>query len=174
MKTITTPLTDNAIDDLKAGDEVLITGKIITARDAAHKKLCALINKDKPLPVDLKNQIIYYVGPTPPRPGRIIGSAGPTTASRMDPFAPTLFKYGLKGTIGKGYRNQSVIDALKKYHAIHFSAIGGISALLAKSIKSAKIIAYPELGPEAIYEFIVEDLPVIVAYDSYGNSIYRV
>lgn len=172
-KKIVTPIQDDkTIKMLTAGDPVFICGRIITARDMAHKRLCALIEEGRELPLDLKGRIIFYAGPTPARPRRPIGAIGPTTASRMDVFAPKLFELGVKGTIGKGYRSKGVIDALIKYGAVSFAAIGGIAALLAKTVKSSRIIAYEELGPEAIYELEVEDFPAIVAYDSYGRTIY--
>jgi fumarate hydratase subunit beta len=157
---------------LKAGQEVLLSGRLLTARDAAHKRLCELLDKGEQLPVDLKDQVIYFVGPTPARPGRPIGSAGPTTSSRMDKYSPRLLEHGLRGMIGKGYRGEAVIEALKKYNAVHFAAVGGLGAILGKAIKSAKVLAYEELGTEAIRELIVEDFPVVVAYDCHGNSVY--
>lgn len=174
MKYLTTPLTDEVINDLKAGDEAFLNGIIYTARDAAHKKLIELINQDAFLPFPLEGQIIYYVGPTPAPPGMVIGAAGPTTSSRLDPYTPTLLKAGLKGMIGKGKRNKEVIDAIKKYKAIYFVAIGGAGALLSKCIYEAKLIAYPELGPEAIYKLKVRDLPLFVGNDIYGNDLYEI
>ncbi|KPJ68546.1 MAG: fumarate hydratase [Syntrophobacter sp. DG_60] len=174
MKCLTTPLTDEVINDLKAGDEAFLNGIIYTARDAAHKKLIELINQDTPLPFPLEGQIIYYVGPTPAPPGMVIGAAGPTTSSRLDLYTPTLLKAGLKGMIGKGKRNKEAIDAIKKYKAIYFVAIGGAGALLSKCIYEAKLIAYPELGPEAIYKLKVRDLPVFVGNDIYGNDLYEI
>ena len=158
---------------LNAGDHLLLSGRLLTARDAAHKRLCDLLDKGEELPVDIKNQVIYFVGPTPARPGRVIGAAGPTTSSRMDKYSPKLIAAGLRAMIGKGYRGKEVVEALQKYNAIHFSAIGGLGAILSKCIKSAKILAYEDLGTEAIRELIVEDFPVIVAYDCRGNSIYE-
>lgn len=174
MKYLTTPLTDEVIVDLKAGDEAFLNGFIYTARDAAHKKLIELINQDAPLPFPLEGQIIYYVGPTPAPPGMVIGAAGPTTSSRLDLYTPTLLKAGLKGMIGKGKRGKEAIDAIKKYKAIYFVAIGGAGALLSKCIYEAKLIAYPELGPEAIYKLKVRDLPVFVGNDIYGNDLYEI
>ena len=168
-----TPLNDKDIKTLKAGDRVFLSGKIFTARDAAHKRLMELISSKKPLPIDLKGQVIYYCGPTPAKPGRVIGSAGPTTSSRMDNAAVPLLKAGLKGTIGKGKRSAEVIAALKKFKAVYFAATGGAAALLSKHIKKAKVMAYPELGPEAIYELTVENFPVIVANDIYGKDIFE-
>ncbi len=172
IRKITLPLSEEDVKSLNAGDEVLLTGRMFTARDAAHKRLCKLIDAGKKLPVDLAGETIYFAGPTPGRPGRPIGAIGPTTSSRMDSYSPKLIEAGLRAMIGKGYRNMQVREALKKFFAVHFSAIGGLGALLAKSIKQAKIIAYEDLGTEAIHKLIVEDFPVIVAYDSYGNSVY--
>jgi len=168
---IKTPLTEDVIEKLHAGDKVLISGIIYTARDAAHLRLVNLIKENKPLPFDIRNQIIYYVGPTPPIPGHVIGFAGPTTSYRMDPYAPTLLKYGLKGMIGKGDRNYDVKEAIKKYKGIYFGAVGGAAALIAKSIKKAEIIAYDDLGAEAIRKLEVVDFPAIVVNDIYGNDL---
>lgn len=170
---ITTPLTDEMVAALRAGQKVLISGRILTARDAAHKKLVELLDAGEPLPVDIQNQIIYYVGPSPPPPGRPVGAAGPTTAGRMDFYAPRLIALGLKGMIGKGYRSEAVTDAMKQHGAVYFAAVGGAGALLAQRVRSARVLAYPELGPEAIYEFEVEDFPVVVANDMYGGDLYR-
>jgi fumarate hydratase subunit beta len=172
-KTIKPPLTDSIVRSLKAGDEVLITGTIYTARDVAHKRLCEAIDRNLALPFEIKGAVIYFCGPTPAPPGRPIGAAGPTTSSRMDPFSPKLIAAGLKAMLGKGYRNQQVRDALKQYCAVHLSTIGGAGALLAKHITAAAVIAYEELGPEAIRCLEVVDFPAIVAYDSYGNSVYK-
>ena len=171
-KIITPPLTDKDVASLRAGDRVLITGYIYTARDAAHKRMMELIKKGEDLPFDVKGQIIYYVGPAPAKPGYVIGSAGPTTASRMDPFTPQLLKLGLKGMIGKGQRSEEVKKALKEYKAVYFEAVGGTGALLARRIKSVEIIAYEDLGPEAIRKLYVEEFPVIVAVDMYGNDLF--
>jgi fumarate hydratase subunit beta len=157
---------------LNVGDEVLINGTVYTARDVAHKRLCAAIDAGQELPLPLDGAIIYFVGPTPARLGRVIGSAGPTTSSRMDPFSPKLIAYGLRAMIGKGYRNSQVKDALKKYGAVHLSTIGGAGALLSKYITAAEVIAYEDLGPEAMRRLEVVDFPAIVAYDSAGNSVY--
>jgi fumarate hydratase subunit beta len=173
-KNITTPLTRETINSLKCGDRVLIDGIIYTARDAAHKRLVEILDLGKGLPFDLNDQIIYYVGPCPAKPGRIIGSAGPTTSGRMDPYTPKLLKAGLKGMIGKGFRSQTVIDAIVKYGAVYFAAIGGAGALLAESIKEAEIVAFPELGPEAVYRLKVEKFPVTVVIDKEGNDLYRI
>ncbi len=172
-KTIKPPLTDADVRSLKAGDEVLITGTIYTARDMAHKRLCEAIDKGAKLPFEIKGAVIYFCGPTPAPPGKPIGAAGPTTSSRMDAFSPKLIAAGLKAMMGKGYRNQTVRDALKQYCAVHLSTIGGAGALLAKHIKAAEIIAYKDLGTEAIRRLEVVDFPAIVAYDCYGNSVYK-
>ena len=172
-KRIKTPLTDEDVLNLKIGDSVLITGKIYTARDAAHKRLIDLIQKGESLPVDLKGQIIYYVGPAPAKPGYIIGPAGPTTSGRCDPYTPSLLSLGLKGMIGKGVRSKEVRDAMQKFKAVYFSATGGAAALISKNIKAVKIIAYEDLGPEAIRELDVEDFPVIVANDAHGGDLYE-
>ncbi|MBI3922271.1 MAG: fumarate hydratase C-terminal domain-containing protein [Armatimonadetes bacterium] len=166
------PLTEEDMLSLKAGDRVLITGTLITGRDAAHRRLMDLIEKGEPLPIDVAGQMIYYVGPSPAPPGAPIGSAGPTTAYRMDKYVEPLLKLGLRATIGKGFRGATVKEALKTYKAVHLHAIGGLGALLSKRIKSARIIAYEDLGPEAIYEFDVEDFPVIVANDAHGGDVY--
>ncbi|NPA66386.1 MAG: Fe-S-containing hydro-lyase [Epsilonproteobacteria bacterium] len=168
-----TPLTDEDIEKLRCGDVVHLSGTIYTARDAAHKRLVELIEKGEELPFPLQGSVIYFVGPTPPKPGDPIGSAGPTTSYRMDSYSPILIKHGQKGMIGKGKRNQEVREACKKYKAVYFGATGGAGALLGKLIKSAKIIAYPELGPEAIRELEVEDFPVTVVNDMYGCDLYE-
>ncbi|WP_024790051.1 MULTISPECIES: Fe-S-containing hydro-lyase [unclassified Lebetimonas] len=170
---LTTPLTDEDVSKLKSGDLVYLSGTMYTARDAAHKRIVDLILNGEEPPFDLKGAVIYYVGPTPPKPGEPIGSAGPTTSYRMDPYAPTLIEHGLKGMIGKGKRNKDVIDACKKYKAVYFGATGGAAALIAKAIKKAEIIAYPELGPEAVRRIEVEDFPVVVINDIYGNDLYE-
>ncbi len=170
---LTTPLSDEDVSKLKAGDIVYLSGTLYTARDAAHKRLVELIEKGEPLPFDLKGAVIYYVGPTPPKPGEVIGSAGPTTSYRMDSYAPTLIEHGLKGMIGKGRRNEAVKEACQKYKAVYFGAVGGAGALLAQRIKDAKVIAYEELGPEAIRELVVEDFPVVVVNDTFGNDLYE-
>ncbi|ALS20442.1 MULTISPECIES: Fe-S-containing hydro-lyase [Paenibacillus] len=168
-----TPLTREAVIQLKAGDEVLLNGTIYVARDAAHKRLLELLAQHRDFPVDLKNEIVFYAGPTPPKPGQIIGSIAPTTASRMDPYTPAMYKYGVKGTIGKGPRSKEVKEACIKEQAVCFSAIGGLSALLAQRVKSAEIIAYEDLGPEAIRKLTVEDFPVLVVYDAHGGDLYE-
>lgn len=169
---ITTPLDEEVVTRLKAGDRVMIDGILYTARDTAHKRLIELIEKGEELPIELKGAIIYYVGPTPAPPGRPIGSAGPTTSVRMDAYAPKLIEQGLKGMIGKGPRTQPVKDAIVKYKAIYFAATGGAGALLSKRIKSARVIAFEDLGPEAIRELVVENFPVVVINDIYGNDLY--
>lgn len=170
---ITPPISDEDVMKLKIGDRVLITGTILTGRDSAHKRLYELIEKGESLPIDIKGQIIYYVGPAPAKPGHVIGSAGPTTSYRMDPYAPLLMEHGLKGMIGKGVRSTQVRDAMKKYKAIYFAATGGAGALIAKNIKAARIVAYEDLGPEAIRELEVQDFPVIVANDAFGGDLYE-
>lgn len=169
---ISTPLADEVISSLCAGDEVFISGTVYTARDQAHKRLCQLIHDNKPLPFDLAGAIIYFVGPTPATNGRPIGSAGPTTSSRMDAFSPTLLTRGLKAMIGKGHRSQQVIQALKDNNAVHLAAIGGAGALLSKHITASEVIAFDELGTEAVRKLEFKDFPAIVAYDSKGNSAY--
>lgn len=169
---INLPLTKEVARTLKAGDIVELSGVIYTARDAAHKRLIERLEANEPLPFDLKDSIIYYVGPTPEKPGTVIGSAGPTTSYRMDAYAPTLLDLGLKGMIGKGPRHQVVIDAMKRNDAVYFAAVGGAAALLALHIKEAEVIAFDDLGTEAIRRLVVEDFPVIVATDCHGNSLY--
>ena len=171
--TIKTPLTQEDARKLKAGDSCLISGVIYTARDAAHKRLCELVAEGKELPLDVKDAIIYFVGPTPAKEGQAIGSAGPTTSYRMDAYSPTLIKEGLTGMIGKGKRGPEVIDAMKKHGAVYFGAIGGCGALLSKCIKKAEIIAYEDLGAEAIRRLEVEDFPAVVIIDSEGNNLYE-
>jgi len=172
-KIINTPLTDEVINNLKAGDRVLLNGIIYTGRDAAHKRLAELIENRQELPMDIKNQTIYYVGPCPAKPGQAIGSAGPTTSGRMDAYAPLLMEYGLKGMIGKGLRNKQVVESIIKYNAVYFAAIGGAGALLAEAIKEAEVIAFPDLGAEAIYKLRVENFPVTVIIDNKGNDLYK-
>ena len=170
---ITTPLTQEKVKDLRAGDSCLISGVIYTARDAAHKRLCELVAAGKELPLDVKDSIIYFVGPTPAKPGQVIGSAGPTTSYRMDAYSPTLISLGLTGMIGKGKRGQEVVDAMKEYGAVYFGAIGGCGALLSKCVKKAEVIAYDDLGAEAIRRMEVEDFPAVVIIDSLGNNLYQ-
>lgn len=173
MKKIQAPLTEVMIKEMRIGEELLITGTIYGARDAAHKKMVETLEKGEPLPIPLAGQIIYYVGPCPAKPGEAIGSAGPTTSGRMDAYAPLLLNLGLKGMIGKGQRTPEVVQAMQKNGAVYLGAVGGAGALLAQRIKKARVVAYPELGPEAIWEFQVEDFPVIVIIDSQGNNLYQ-
>ena len=168
-----TPLTNADVEKLKAGDKVFINGVIYTGRDAAHKRLVDLLQEGKPLPVDLKGQVIYYVGPAPAKPGQPIGPAGPTTSGRMDAYSPKLMEIGLKGMIGKGMRKKEVVEAMTKYKAVYFAATGGAGALLAKAIKKADVVAYEDLGPEAITRLEVVDFPVIVVNDTKGNDLYQ-
>jgi fumarate hydratase subunit beta len=173
FKYITTPLSDADVVSLKAGDRVRITGTIYTARDAAHGRLFPLIEKGEPLPIDVKGAIIYYTGPTPAQPGDVAGSIGPTTASRMDKFTPALLKLGLKGTIGKGYRGQAVKDALREHRAIYFGTVGGAGALLSRHITKLEIVAYEDLGTEAIRRLEVAEFPAIVLNDCHGGDLYE-
>lgn len=170
---ITTPLTRQAARQLRAGDSCLISGVIYAARDAAHKRLCQLVKEGKELPLDIKDSIIYFVGPTPEKPGRVIGSAGPTTSYRMDAYSPTLIALGQTGMIGKGKRGEEVVDAMKTHGAVYFGAIGGCGALLGRCIKKSEIVAYEDLGAEAIRRLEVEDFPVTVVIDSLGNNLYE-
>ncbi len=170
---VLTPLTEEIIDKLQAGDTVYLNGVILTGRDAAHKKLFELIKEGKELPIDIKGQIIYYVGPSPARPGQVIGSAGPTTSGRMDAYTPALLDMGLKGMIGKGLRSKDVLDSIVKNKAVYFAATGGAAALISKRITQCEVIAYPELGPEAIYRLEVENFPVIVVNDAHGGDLYK-
>jgi len=168
------PLDDSSTRALRAGQEVSITGVIYTARDMAHKRLCESIEAGQKLPFELDGAIIYYVGPSPARPGRVIGSAGPTTSSRMDAFTPRLLGCGVKATMGKGYRSEKVAEAMQKYGAVHLSAIGGAGALLSRCVTSSQIVAYEDLGTEAVHRLEVVDFPAIVAYDASGNSVYGI
>ena len=172
-KNISAPISDEDAKGLRAGDYVYITGTIYTARDAAHKRMSEALAAGKTLPIDMKNNIIYYMGPSPAREGRPIGSAGPTTASRMDKYAPSLLDLGLKGMIGKGERTQQVKDAIVRNGAVYFAAVGGAGALLSQRIKKSEVIAYEDLGTEAIRKLEVEDFPVIVVIDSKGNNLYE-
>ncbi|MCR5367260.1 MULTISPECIES: Fe-S-containing hydro-lyase [Eubacterium] len=172
-RNLTVPAKAEELKELRSGDYVYITGTIYTARDAAHKRLYEALNNGEDIPIDLKDNFIYYLGPTPARPGEVIGSAGPTTSSRMDKYTPLLLEKGLKGMIGKGKRSKEVIDSIVKNDAVYFAAIGGAGALLSKCIKSAEVIAYDDLGTEAIRKLYVEDLPVIVIVDSEGNNQYE-
>ncbi|KQC12673.1 MAG: fumarate hydratase [Desulfuromonas sp. SDB] len=170
---INTPLNDEVIKTLNIGMEVYLSGIVYTARDAAHKKLLELIDKNEQLPFDIQGSVIYYVGPSPAKPGQPIGAAGPTTSYRMDPFVPAMFEAGMKGMIGKGQRSQQVIDYISKYTGVYFGATGGAAALLAKSVKAAEVIAFPELGAEAIRKLEVQDMPLIVINDCYGKDLYQ-
>lgn len=170
---INTPLTEDVIKNLRSGDEVLFTGVIFTARDAAHKRMIVLLQQGKELPVDLKGQIVYYVGPCPAKPGQIMNSAGPTTAARMDVFAPTMYEYGVKASLGKGPRSEAVKESCIKNNAVYFHGMGGGSVLLAKAVKSVEVVAYEDLGTEAIRRLEVENFPLIVAYDIYGGDVYQ-
>ncbi|WP_258360386.1 Fe-S-containing hydro-lyase [Moorella sulfitireducens (nom. illeg.)] len=173
-KLIHTPLTDFDVSELRVGDQVLISGVIYAARDTAHKRLIALLGQGAELPVDLKGQVIYYVGPAPAKPGQVIGSAGPTTSGRMDPYTPCLIKEaGLKGMIGKGYRSPEVRKAMVEHKAVYLATVGGAGALIAKCIKKAEVVAYPELGPEAIMALEVENFPATVINDIYGGDLYE-
>ena len=173
MIQLTTPLTQEKLRCLKAGDSCLLSGVIYTARDAAHKRLCELLEAGKPLPMDMKDAVIYFVGPTPAKPGQAIGSAGPTTSYRMDAYSPALIKEGLTGMIGKGKRGPEVVAAMKAHGAVYFGAIGGCGALLSNCIKKAEVIAYEDLGAEAIRRLEVENLPVTVIIDSQGTNLYE-
>lgn len=170
---VNVPISDEDAKSLRAGDYVYITGKIYTARDAAHKRMAEALEKEEPLPIEMSHNIIYYMGPSPAREGRAIGSAGPTTSSRMDKYAPDLLDLGLKGMIGKGRRSQAVIDAIVRNDAVYFAAVGGAGALLSKRILSSRVIAYDDLGTEAIRELEVKNFPVIVVIDSEGNNLYE-
>ncbi|HTX72849.1 MAG TPA: Fe-S-containing hydro-lyase [Rectinemataceae bacterium] len=172
-KRILAPLSDEAIDSLEAGDSVLITGRIFTARDAAHKRMIELLEAGKELPIPLAGQVLYYAGPTPARPGRVSGPIGPTTSGRMDLYTPQLLDRGLKGMIGKGLRSDEVIRSMVKNRAVYFAAVGGAAALIARCVKSSEVVAYPELGPEAIRRLSVQDFPAIVVIDARGHDLYR-
>jgi fumarate hydratase subunit beta len=170
---VNAPIDDQTVESLHRGDEVLLSGTIYTARDAAHKRLCALIAENKPLPLNLNSQVLYFVGPSPAKPGHVIGSAGPTTSGRMDAYSPILLeKAGLKAMIGKGDRNESVIASMIKYRAVYFAATGGAAVLLSRCIKKSTLVCFEDLGPEAIFELTVEKMPLVVAIDCFGNNIY--
>ena len=171
-KRINTPLTDEVALSLKSGDNVLITGALYTARDAAHKRMVELLDKGEKLPFDIKGQLIYYVGPSPARPGKVVGSAGPTTSGRMNKYAPQILQAGSKGMIGKGEMGTSVAESLKKFKGVYFAAVGGAAALIAKSITANELIAWEELGAEAIRKLTVKDFPAIVVQDSHGGNLY--
>ena len=172
-KHITLPLTEEVARSLKAGDKVYLTGTIYTSRDAGHKRMCEALERGEELPFDPTDAVIYYVGPTPAKPGQVIGSAGPTTAGRMDAYAPTMMSVGARGMIGKGARLPEVVEAMKKYSGVYFGAVGGAGALLAKCIKSAELIAYEDLGAEALRKLYVEDMPLVVIIDCEGNDLYK-
>ncbi|MEG0894489.1 MAG: Fe-S-containing hydro-lyase [Oscillospiraceae bacterium] len=174
VKKITTPFTLEQVKDLKCGDNVLISGVIYTSRDAAHKRLVEAVERGEKLPYDVKDTIVYYVGPAPAKGDQAIGSAGPTTSYRMDAYSPTMIALGQRGMIGKGKRSPEVIDAMKKHGAVYFGAIGGAGALLSKCIKKAEVIAYDDLGAEALRRLEVEDLPAFVIIDSQGNNLYEI
>jgi fumarate hydratase subunit beta len=170
---LNTPLTDEDIQKLQIGDQVFLTGTIYMARDAAHKRMVDLLEAKQSLPVDLRGEIIFYAGPCPPKPGQIIGPVAPTTAFRMDPYAPAMYEYGVKGTIGKGPRRETVKQACKQFGAISFAAIGGLSTILSRRVTAVEVVAYEDLGPEAIRRLEVEDFPLLVAYDAYGQDLYE-
>jgi fumarate hydratase subunit beta len=173
QKRVKLPLSEEAVAELKAGDNVLLNGVMYVARDSAHKRIIETLDKGEKLPFDIKGQTVYYMGPSPAKPGQVIGSAGPTTSGRMDAYSPRLMEVGLKGMIGKGTRSKEVKEAMKRYKAVYFAAIGGAGALIAKSIKKAEVIAYEELGAEAIRRLEVEDFPVTVINDIYGGDLYE-
>ncbi len=173
MKRIKTPLDRETILSLKVGDRVLLSGFLYTARDAAHRRFMEALDRDGRLPLDLDGQVIYYTGPTPPKPGMVLGSAGPTTSYRMDPYTPRLLSFGLSGMIGKGPRGDEVVRSIKKHGAIYFAATGGAGALISTCVKSSKVVLYPDLGPEAVRLIYVENMPLTVAVDSSGKSIYH-
>jgi fumarate hydratase subunit beta len=172
-RSIKTPLTDDLCASLHAGDMVLLSGEVFTARDAAHRRLQETLRCGDELPFDIRGAVIFYAGPSPTRPGRIIGSIGPTTSYRMDPFAPLLMEQGMKGMIGKGKRSTEVIAAMRRYKAVYFGAIGGIAALTARCVRSAALVAYADLGPEAILRLELVDLPVVVVNDTQGRDLYE-
>lgn len=173
VRALTTPLSAPDVTDLRAGDRVRLSGVLSTARDAAHQRLAALIAAGRPLPIAIAGQVLYYTGPTPPRPGRIIGSAGPTTSGRMDRYAPTLMALGLRGMIGKGVRSAAVRRAMQTHGCVYFGAVGGAGAILSKHIRNAEVVAYPELGTEAIRRLEVADFPVVVVNDTVGGDLYE-
>ncbi len=170
---IQVPLQEKDIEELRAGDYVYLTGTIYTARDAAHKRMYESMKKGETLPIELKGNVLYYLGPSPAREGQVIGSAGPTTSSRMDKYTPDMLDEGLKGMVGKGKRSPEVVEAIKRNHAVYFAAVGGAGALLAQCIKEAQVVAYEDLGTEAIRRLYIEDLPVIVVIDKEGNNLYE-
>jgi fumarate hydratase subunit beta len=171
-KKVTLPLTEKTLEELKAGDNLLLSGVLYVARDAAHRRMTETLDRGEPLPFDIKGQTLYYMGPSPAPPGRVIGSAGPTTSTRMDSYTPRLLAAGLKGIIGKGVRSKEVKDAMKKHKAVYLAAIGGVGALISKSIIKSEIVAYPDLGPEAVLRLEVKDFPVTVINDIHGGDLY--
>ncbi len=171
-KRVTLPLTEKTIESLKAGDNLLLSGVLYVARDAAHKRMSEALEKGEPLPFDIRGQTLYYMGPSPAPPGKVIGSAGPTTSSRMDVYTPRLLAAGLNGMIGKGVRSKQVRDAMKKHQAVYLAAVGGAGALISKTIIKSEVIAYPELGPEAVLKLVVKDFPATVINDIYGGDLY--
>ena len=173
VKKVQLPLTDDTLEDLKSGDNILLTGVMYVARDAAHKRMVEALDQGKPLPFDIRGQTVYFMGPSPAKPGQPIGSAGPTTSGRMDSYSPRLISEGLKGMIGKGMRSQAVKDAMKEYKAVYLAAVGGAGALISKSIKKAEVVAYEELGAEAVLRMEVEDFPATVINDIYGGDLYE-
>ncbi len=173
MIKIKTPLTEDVLKKLKAGDEVLLSGTIFTARDEAHKRLLELLRRNKKLPFDIKGAVIYYTGPTPAKPGQIIGSCGPTSSYRMDKYTPELLKRGLKATVGKGMRSKEIVAAMKKYKAVYFAATGGVGALISQCVKKSEIIAFSDLGCEEVHRLDVKDFPLVVINDIYGNDLYQ-
>jgi fumarate hydratase subunit beta len=173
FKDVTPPLSDADVEQLQAGDRVRITGVLYTARDAAHARLWPLVEAGQPLPIDVRGQIIYYTGPSPARPGDVVGSVGPTTGSRMDTFTPALLGLGLKGTIGKGHRGPAVKDALRTHRGVYFGAVGGAGAVLSQYVKKLEVVAYEDLGTEAIRRLEVKDFPVIVVNDCHGGDLYQ-
>jgi fumarate hydratase subunit beta len=173
QKQIQLPLTAEVVQDLRAGDRVLLSGPMLTGRDAAHKRLVELLEKGESLPIELDGETIYFVGPTPAKPDQVIGSCGPTTSYRMDPYSPQLVALGLRGMIGKGERGQDVVDSMQEHGAIYMAAVGGAAALIARSVKKMEVLAYEDLGPEAIHRLEVEDFPAIVAQDAHGGNLYK-
>ena len=173
IKKIQLPLTENTIRELHAGDEVLLSGSVLTGRDAAHKRLISLIEKGDALPVSLRGEVIYYVGPAPARPGHAVGPAGPTSSYRMDRYTPPLLELGLKGMIGKGRLGEDTLAAMQEHGAVYFGAVGGSAVLIAKSIVSSEVVAYPDLGTEAIHRFVIRDFPAVVAVDARGHNLYE-
>jgi len=172
IKKIQTPLSGDVVSSLQVGDSVYLSGVVYTGRDAAHKRMVEMLDRGEALPFDIKDATIYYVGPCPAKPGQVIGSAGPTTSGRMDPFSPRLMEEGLRGMIGKGLRKREVVDSMIKNNCVYFAAIGGAGALLAEAIKEAEVVAFPELASEAVYRLVVEDFPITVVIDSQGNDLY--